>query len=42
MNFYVYKYTVTYIQTVAIFRHTRRGHQTPLQMVVSHHLFAEN
>ena len=32
--FYVYEYTV------AIFRHTRRGHQIPLQMVVSHHVIA--
>jgi hypothetical protein len=24
--------------TVAIFIHTRRGHQIPLQMVVSHHV----
>ena len=34
--FYVYKYTV------AVFRHTRRGHQIPLQMVVSHHVVAGN
>ena len=34
--FYVYGYTV------AVFRHTRRGHQTPLQMVVSHHVVAGN
>ena len=34
--FYVYEYTV------AIFRHTRRGHQIPLRMVVSHHVSAEN
>jgi hypothetical protein len=34
--FYVYEYTV------AVFRHTRRGHQIPLQMVVSHHVVAEN
>ena len=27
--FYVYEYTV------AVFRHTRRGHQIPFQMVVS-------
>jgi hypothetical protein len=26
--------------TVAVFRHTRRGHWTPLQMVVSHHVVA--
>jgi hypothetical protein len=30
--FYVYKYTI------AVFRHTRRGHWVPLQMVVSHHV----
>jgi hypothetical protein len=27
---------------VALFRHTRRGHQIPLQMVVSHHVVAGN
>jgi hypothetical protein len=26
--------------TVAIFRHTRRGHQMSLQIVVSHHVVA--
>jgi hypothetical protein len=35
--FYAYEYTTT-----ALFRHTRRGHQTPLQMVVSHHVVAGN
>jgi len=30
--FIIYKYTV------AIFRHTRRGHQISLEMVVSHHV----
>jgi hypothetical protein len=34
--FYVYEYTV------AVFRHTRREHQIPLQMVVSHKVIAEN
>jgi hypothetical protein len=34
--FYVYEYTVT------VFRHTRRGHQIPLQMVVGHHVVAGN
>jgi hypothetical protein len=34
--FTIYKYTV------AVFRHTRRGHQIPLQMVVSHHVVAGN
>jgi hypothetical protein len=34
--FYVCEYTVT------VFRHTRRGHQISLQMVVSHHVVAEN
>jgi hypothetical protein len=28
--------------TVAVFRHTRRGLQIPLQMVVSHHVVAGN
>jgi hypothetical protein len=36
--FYVYGHT----HTVAVFTHTRRGHQIPLQMVVSHHVVAEN
>jgi len=31
-----------YDYTVAVFRHTRRGHQIPLQMVVSHHVVAGN
>ena len=34
--FYVYEYTV------AVLRHTRRSHWIPLQMVVSHHVFAGN
>jgi len=34
--FIIYKYTV------AVFRHTRRGHQISLQMVVSHHVVAGN
>jgi hypothetical protein len=33
---YVYEYTV------ALFRHTKRGHRIPLQMVVSHHVVAGN
>jgi hypothetical protein len=36
--FYIYEYTVT----AAVSRHTRRGHQIPLQMVVSHHVVAGN
>jgi hypothetical protein len=35
--FNAYEYT-----TIALFGHTRRGHQTPLQMVVSHHVAAGN
>jgi hypothetical protein len=34
--FYVYEYIV------AVFRHTRRGPQIPLQMVVSHYVVAGN
>ena len=34
--FYVYEYSV------AVFRHTRRAHQIPLQMVVSHYVGAGN
>jgi hypothetical protein len=33
-SFYVHEYTV------AVFRHTRRGHQISLQMVMSHHVVA--
>ena len=33
-RFIVYKYTV------AVFRHTRRGHQISLQMVVCYHVVA--
>jgi hypothetical protein len=33
---YVYEYTV------AVFRHTRKGYQIPLEMVVSHHMGARN
>jgi hypothetical protein len=29
-----------YVSTQVLFRHTRRGHQIPLQMVVSHHVVA--
>jgi len=32
--FYVYEYAV------AVFRHTRRGHQISLQMIESHHVFS--
>jgi hypothetical protein len=32
LNFYLYDYTV------AVFRHTRRRHWFPLQMIVSHHV----
>jgi hypothetical protein len=34
--FYVYECTVS------LFRHTREGHQIPLQMGVSHHVVAGN
>jgi hypothetical protein len=34
--FNVYEYTVT------LFRHTRRGHLIPLQIVLSHHVVAGN
>jgi hypothetical protein len=34
--FYLYEYTI------AVLRHTRRGHQIPLEMVVSHHVDAGN
>jgi hypothetical protein len=34
--FYVYEHTVD------VFRYARRGHQIPLQIVVSHHVVAGN
>jgi hypothetical protein len=34
--FYVCEYTI------AVFKHTRGGHQIPLLMVLSHHVVAEN
>jgi hypothetical protein len=34
LRFIICKYTV------AVFRHTRRGHEISLQMVVSHHVVA--
>ena len=34
--YFIYEYTVT------VFSHTRRQHQIPLQMVVSHHVVAGN
>jgi hypothetical protein len=33
---YLFEYTVT------VFRHTKRGHQIPLQVVVNHHVVAGN
>jgi hypothetical protein len=34
--FHVYEYTV------AVFRHIRKGHRIPLQIVVSHHVVVGN
>jgi hypothetical protein len=34
----IYLFIFMYEYTVAIFSHTRRGHQIPLQMVVSYHV----
>jgi hypothetical protein len=34
--FYLYEYTI------GVFRHTRRGHQIPLQMVMCYHVVAGN
>jgi hypothetical protein len=34
----IYIFTIISKYTVAIFRHTRRGHQISLRMVVSHHV----
>jgi hypothetical protein len=38
----IYNIYNVYEYTVAVFRHTRRGHRIPLQMVVSHHVVAGN
>jgi hypothetical protein len=47
MNFFIFdferedfflKIYFIYVNTVAVFRHTRRGRWIPLQMVVSHHV----
>jgi hypothetical protein len=38
---FIYSFNV-YTNTVAVFRHIRRGHQIPSQMVVSHHVGAGN
>lgn len=35
-------FTYVHEHTVAEFRHTRRGHRTSLQMVVSHHMVGGN
>jgi hypothetical protein len=35
--YFMHEYT-----TIALFRHTRRGHQTPLQMVVSQYVVSGN
>jgi hypothetical protein len=43
-QFFLNKIYVFYLEeyAVAVFRHTRRVHQIPLQMVVSHHVVAGN
>jgi hypothetical protein len=38
--FFFLKIYLIYEYTVAVFGHTRRGHQIPLQIVVSHHVIA--
>jgi hypothetical protein len=38
LKLFIYFYVCEY--TVAVFRHTRRGHQVSLQRVVSHHVVA--
>jgi hypothetical protein len=39
---FIYLFDIYDEYTLAVFRHTRRGHQIPLQMVVSHHVVAGN
>ena len=36
--FFFFRFIYLYEYIVAVFGHTRRGHQIPLQMVVSHHV----
>jgi hypothetical protein len=38
--FFKYLFIIISKFTVAVFRHTRRGHPISLQMVVSHHVVA--
>jgi hypothetical protein len=40
--FKIYPFIYVYEHTVAVFRHTRRGHWIPLQMALSHHVGAGN
>jgi hypothetical protein len=44
LSWYLFVYLFIYLfeYAVAIFRHTRRGHWIPLQVVVSHHVVAGN
>jgi len=39
--FKIYLFSI-YEYTVGVFKHTRRGHQIPLQMDVNHHVVAGN
>ena len=39
---YLFVYLMYDEYTVTVFRHSRRGHRIPLQMVVSHHVVAGN
>jgi hypothetical protein len=41
-EFILYNYYFRIYITVTVIRHTRRGHQIPLQMVVSHHVIPGN
>ena len=38
--FFNIRFIYLYEYTAAVLRHTRRGHQTSLQIVVSHHVVA--
>ena len=37
-----YLFYFMFLHTLSLFRLTRKGHQIPLQMVVSHHVVAGN
>jgi hypothetical protein len=39
---FIHSFIHLYEYTIAVFRHTRKGHRTSIQMVVSHYVIAGN